>query len=316
MKHIFSIFIVVLLVIVKGLVLQAQNKPATVLRVTIQSLITNEKGDPVEGALVSSSDGAMRVMTTSDGTFSFESGLNAILTIEARGYKTKVLPLSGNLPPESIVMDALNSSYDFQKSVEMPYASFNNRQVTGAVSSYNIEELEQFDNQKVLFQLLQGRIPGTFGLSNVRGLGNALVVVDGVPRNNVSDYNIQEVESVTILRDAASRILYGAQANNGVIVVKTKRGIANRNLVRVTADYGLANPLAMPDYLDSYNFAKLYNEARLNDNKPLAFSEEELNGFANNSGSLRYPNENYYSSAYIKPLRPESSIVSEFSGGN
>lgn len=99
------------------------------------------------------------------------------------------------------------------------------------------------------------------GISSFAGGTNPLILVDGVPRS-MSDIGVDEIETFTVLKDAAATAVYGAEGANGVVLITSKRGISQKPILDVRAEYGMAKPTRMPKMMNSYNYANLYNEAK------------------------------------------------------
>src|SRR5690606_28818655 len=191
--------------------------------------------------------------------------------------------------------------------IELPMGiTVTQRSIVGAVNSINGKVLERYGDAS-LSNALQGQLAGltvrpTAGrIGNngaelyVRGLsrGNsdgALTIVDGIERP-IDDLLPQEIEKVEVLKDAASKILYGPRAANGVVLITTKRGKANTRVINVSGEYGAMMASRMPDFLNAYDYALLYNEARQNDGLLPFYSEADLLGYKNSSGAndQRYP---------------------------
>ncbi len=107
------------------------------------------------------------------------------------------------------------------------------------------------------------------------GTNKAIVIIDGIERP-IDDILPEEIESIEVLKDASAKILYGAQATNGVILVRTKRGQAGKRVIRFGAEYGVQPVTRLPEYLDSYNYATLFNEACVNDGLLPLYSDADL----------------------------------------
>lgn len=133
---------------------------------------------------------------------------------------------------------------------------------------------------------------GLRGSSTIRGIGNALIVVDGIPGRSIDLLNMEEIEEITILKDANVAALYGAMARDGVIVVTTKRGTVNKRF-NVSASTGVRTPVSMPEYLGSAEYMKLFNEARVNDGLSEIYTEEQINNFMNGTNPYRYPDVDF-----------------------
>ncbi len=202
----------------------------------------------------------------------------------------------------------------------------------GAISKIEGAELESYPDM-LLSNALQGKLLGLSsfmtagGLANnagnlfIRGLhrdgGNGVVViVDGVERS-IDMLNAEEIASVEVLKDATAKILYGPRAANGVLLVTTKRGEKFKRIIKVDVEYGVQLPAALPTFLDSYNYAKLYNEARTNDGLAPIYSPADLIGYQNSTGpnDLRYPNVDYHN-YFLKKQSEYRKAIFEFSGGN
>ena len=148
--------------------------------------------------------------------------------------------------------------------------------LTGAVEQISGERLE---NRSVptLTQALQGTVanlnistsngaPGTAQSINIRGytglnaMGSPLVVIDGVQGGSISNINMNDVESISVLKDAASAAIYGSSAPYGVLIVTTKRGRAGKPLISYNNNFGLSQPVNLPSYVNSLEFAEAFNE--------------------------------------------------------
>ena len=136
------------------------------------------------------------------------------------------------------------------------------------VSRVNIEHLKAMPDLQ-LSNTLQGQAAGLIVIPNTGGIGyanstfyvrgqhsngtnKAIVIIDGIERP-IDDILPEEIESIEVLKDASAKILYGAQATNGVILVRTKRGQAGKRVIRFGAEYGVQPVTRLPEYLDSYN---------------------------------------------------------------
>jgi TonB-linked SusC/RagA family outer membrane protein len=196
----------------------------------------------------------------------------------------------------------------------LPHESMRNRidggttpqsELTGAIGSIDIDDMSKFPSYN-LSNALAGQAAGlvvrsqaeelTAGSSiNIRGLhafsnNGAIIVVDGMERP-MADLFIEEIESIEILKDAPAKAIFGPAAANGVVLITTRRGVEGRRAVKLSAEYGLSPAGFMADWLDSYNYATLYNEARANDGMAPLYTQDQLEGYKNSSGAsdLLYP---------------------------
>lgn len=103
------------------------------------------------------------------------------------------------------------------------------------------------------------------GISSYAGGTDPLVLVDGVPRK-MNDIDVDEIETFSILKDAAATAVYGAEGANGVVLITSKRGKSQKTVINMSAEYGYSTPLRLPNLMSSYDYLSLYNEADWNSN--------------------------------------------------
>ncbi|WP_321290486.1 TonB-dependent receptor [uncultured Sunxiuqinia sp.] len=216
--------------------------------------------------------------------------------------------------------------------INIAYDSQPEWMVTGAVSSVKGEELQNTFSTSFPFKLA-GRIPGltaqqlatepgfessalysrgvnTFGV----GKNDMLILVDGF-ESNFSELTSEEVESVTLLKDAAATAMYGSRAANGVLLVTTKRGKVGKLKVEFSTQQGVQMASRLPQYLDSYDHARLYNEALVNDGKPELYTNEDLQLYQKGTDPYFHPNVNWYDEV-LTSSSPISNYNLNFTGGS
>ena len=152
--------------------------------------------------------------------------------------------------------------------------------------------------------------------SNIRNIGSAMYVIDGIPGRDINLLNASEIESITVLKDVNALALYGAQAKNGVIIVTTKRGVAFKNEIKVKVNHGMKSPISYPNYLGSAEYMELYNEARKNDGLALTYDSVSIANTKTGLNRYRYPDVSFYNADYLKPFTTQTAVSTEFSGGN
>ena len=142
-----------------------------------------------------------------------------------------------------------------------------------------------------------------------------LILVDGFVRNNLSELTTIEIESISVLTDAASTALYGVRGANGVILVNTKKG--KEGPIKVTAQYqyGINHAFRAPDFADSYLYAGSLNQALTNDGLPTQYNSQELDAFRTNRFPMEYPNVNWWDEVYNSPGNTHRLNLT-FNGGN
>lgn len=265
-------------------------------------------GEPVIGASVMVKNSSVGAATDIDGNFTIQAADDAVLVVSAIGYQTKEVAVNGastlNISLEessTLLEDAVVVGYGVQKKVNL----------TGAVASVSTEELEGKPIANVL-EGLQGTTPGlviqqgasTPGGSptlNIRGYNtmndnNPLVIIDGI-EGSLSNLNPQDIDQISILKDASSTAIYGSRASNGVVLVTTKKGAAGQVSVNYDLSYGLQQPTALPTVVDSWIYAELYNEAAVNSGRSTKFTAEDIAGFRNGGTNVKWINELYKSYA-------------------
>jgi len=217
------------------------------------------------------------------------------------------------------------------KEVDVAFRKVNPTEIVGAVSVVDAVEVNSKDNTIWTNNVLNGRTLGMLGSTSIRGLGinintaditgtgtesgNALFIVDGLPRD-INNLRFSEIESISVLRDVNAAVLYGSAAVNGVVLITTKRGRADgQQHAKFSLNYGLSTPLELPQYLHSAEYMEYYNQARLNDGLEEQYTTETINHFKNGN-RYRYPDNDYYSSAYLKNQKSYFDVLGEFSGGD
>lgn len=188
-------------------------------------------------------------------------------------------------------------------------------QIVTAVSSIKPDERITYDNTQWIRDAIEGILLGVRGSDDIRGLGGALFVIDGIPGRDVNQLAAEEIEEITVLKDLNALTLYGSQAKNGVIIITTKRGKSNENKVQVSAQYGIKTPIMMPKFLGAAEYMELYNEARKNDGLDPLYLNSDIEMTRSGINPYKYPDVDFYSSDYLKSFTDYENIVAEFTGG-
>jgi TonB-dependent SusC/RagA subfamily outer membrane receptor len=195
----------------------------------------------------------------------------------------------------------------------MPFDEMKQRQIPGAVSVLNADDIRSYDRVGSFTEALYGRFPGLFGSIRNRQVGNMLIVVDGIPRP-ATDLNVEQIDQISVVKDLSTALLYGAQAQNGVILITSKRGKPLQKMVEFTGQTGLNKPISYPKYLGSADYMTLYNEALANDGLAAKYNEEQISGTG--SDNVHFPDEDYYNSTYLEKVSTFHEVVAQASGGN
>ena len=279
------------------------------------SRIVNQEGQAVENAVIYSEEGRFTAKSGPDGYFTVKTSENIPVLIQADGYADLVIenPLSGS----HAEIELQKQTYQLSDGdvVNMPFQTIRRRNIPGAVTVLDPEEILKYDANQDIYDAINGRVPGMFGNQNVYGMGPALIVVDGIPRP-VSSLNLQEIDQITVLKDPSSRLLYGAKADLPVILVTTKRGEAYKKELNLRLEGGIMDPIAYPKFLSAADYMSLYNEALTNDGKLPLYDSMEIANTRNHVNNVLYPDESYYNSQYLKNFKTFHNLIAEASGGN
>jgi TonB-linked SusC/RagA family outer membrane protein len=308
---IFLLFSFAILFFSKGLLAQKTAKTADV---TIQSIVKDEKGNPVKGAVVSGNEGAVSTRTDASGHFTIKLSYASVLLIESDCYESSVLKPGDYKGTESFLLKSSPYLFGEKDVVNIAFGKTKRGNLVNAVTVLNTDNIRKYDNIQSIGEALIGRVPGLLGTTNNRGIGNALFIVDGLPRD-INTINLAEVEQISVLKDINSSILYGNAAVNGVVLVTTKRGQPYKKQVNVSGFYGVSTPVALPKYLASADYMQLYNEARVNDGLAPQYDAATIANYRSGNPD-HYPSTDYYSSKYLNTIKPFSRIMTELSGGN
>lgn len=203
------------------------------------------------------------------------------------------------------------------KDVNLIFNTMTKRKTTGSVTVIDVEKELKSDMSGNFFQ----KVPGMFGTSNVWGTGDAIVVVDGIPREGsfLMHVSALEVESIVVMKDALSKAMYGAAADQGVILMTTKRGLAGEHKLRVLGQVNTMAPRALPNYLDAGDYMEKYNMAQLNDGvdpASLAYSQQTIDATRSGENPARYPDNDFYTTDYLKEYTNQYSVFADLSGGS
>lgn len=272
----------------------------------VSGKVVDRLGNPVEGALVSVEQNAAAHATTDrNGVFEIEAVAGNMLRVRTGDDDTKVVPVTdGRIM--TIVMDFASKKVNYGFGLEQT-----NAESTGAVSIVYAGDLDSrsaFNVGNSLYGNVAGlttlqntgtvwdQIPTMYirGVKTLNGNDGILVVVDGLERDNawqVLQYiTPEEVESVSVLRDAAAVALYGYRGVNGVLNIVTKRGKYNTREINFSYDHSFDFQTRLPKMADAYTYAGAINEALANDGKAARYSENELNAFKSGQYPYLYPN--------------------------
>lgn len=260
----------------------------------ITGTVVDPNGEAVIGANVVVKGTTNGTITDMDGKFSLEVPEGAMLLVSYIGYgdyETKV----GNQSNLSITLKEDSQALD--ELVVVGYGTMKKKDLTGAVGAVKGDDLAARRTTQ-LSTALQGATsgvlvtrdnsaPGATASIKIRGVTtigetSPLVIVDGVP-GDINQVNPEDVENMSILKDAASASIYGSRAAAGVIVITTKRAKTNDLSLNYNFEYGWEMPTKLPEYVGAQRFLEMVNETRYNDNNSggwyQTYSEDQVNNW-------------------------------------
>lgn len=239
----------------------------------VGGLVLEEQGYPIPGVTVLEKGTTNGVITDMDGKFSLEvAGESSVLVLSFVGMQTQEVAV-GTQTNINVIMASTFS--DLDEVVVVGYGVQKKKLVTGSNISIGAEELQRQSSTKALesmqsispgVNIVQASgMPGEDFKVNIRGLGTVgqsapLYVIDGVAGGDINSLNPSDIESIDVLKDAASAAIYGSRAANGVILVKTKGGQKGRITVSYDAFYGVQNVAKMAEPLNAKQFIDIYTE--------------------------------------------------------
>jgi len=324
MRKLILFFLVILSTL--PALLYAQNK--------VVSGVVRDDGGVLPGASVVEK-GMPRngIVTNSSGRFTLTlKGNSNIIIVKFIGYATLEVNVAGKSEGIDITLQTDNEGLN--EVIVVGFGKTKRVTNTGAVSSINAEDIRTVPTADVQ-NALTGRLPGFFsqqtsgqpgkdasdffirGVSSLNPNGNQpLIIVDDIEYtyDQLQQINVNEIESITILKDASSTAIYGIKGANGVLVVTTRRGKTGRPQVKFRNEVGLQAPTIVPKFLDSYQSAELINEAYANDGLKPQFTQNDLTLFQNGTDPYGHPNVNWYNEVFNKYSEQANSNL-DISGG-
>ncbi|UOE46625.1 TonB-dependent receptor [Mucilaginibacter sp. SMC90] len=278
---------------------------------SISGRVKDEQGSPLPAVSVSLVGTSQGTTTNIDGVYKVSVPDNATLLFSFIGYEKQTVKVTANWNG-NITMVPDKKAKDLNEVVVVAYGTQKKANLTGSVAAIGAKELQDRPVTN-LNDALQGTMagvtvtttggqPGTTGNINVRGIGtlnnsNPMVVVDGII-GSLSDVNPNDVQSVSVLKDAASASIYGSRAANGVILITTKRGKSGKMQVNYTGYVGKQKASNLPDFLPSWQAATLYNQALANEGQAPYWTAEDITLFKNQSDPDTHPNTDWQGFLY------------------
>lgn len=311
---------------------------------TITGKVLDENNQPMPGVTIVVDGTTKGTMTGPDGTFTLaEVPSGSTVIVSCIGYTNQVLPEGKSDYQIKLVPD----SEMLEETVVVAFGQQKKISVTGAISTVASADLRKTTSTR-LDNALAGRVTGLTSMQSgggqpgvdgatmyLRGAATTngkspLILVDGVERDNIRTIDMNEVESISVLKDASATALYGVQGANGVILIQTRKGQKGKAQLNISVDQSWTSFTKEPSRLHSWEYCELRNEALMNDSQAPEFSEETIAKFRNpllglDPSSPDYDNQvairkavycdNDYYRMYLKSNTPQTRANANISGG-
>ena len=281
----FKSFLAWIVCLALSLNVQLANAQGQTINVT--GTVNDALGPVIGASVVEKANTGNGTITDMDGNFSLMVPSDATLVISFVGYATQEIPLNGRT---SISVNLKEDTEMLQEVVVVGFGTQKKVNLTGSIGIADAKDLEARPVSNAT-QALQGLVPGlqistnTGELDknmsiNIRGAGtigdgssgSPLILIDGM-EGDLNTVNPQDIENISVLKDAAAASIYGSRAPFGVILVTTKKGKSGKATINYNNSFRWGSPINMPEMMDSYTFANYYNQAAFNGNQGQQFSD-------------------------------------------
>lgn len=293
----------------------------------IKGIVRDDQGNPLVKVSVQVKGATIGTSTNEKGEFFLSVADDAVLIFSFVGFQTQEIKIAGKTSIEVTLQSNVSSLEDV---VVVGYGTQKKTSLTASVSSVTGDQIMRSPVANIS-NTLGGRMSGVLTRQSsgepgkdadkiqIRGIGttgnaDALVVVDGIPMN-YDQLNPNEIETVTVLKDAAAVAPYGLAGANGVILVTTKRGKAGKLALNYNGYYGFQQPTRIPHYLDAYGYATQFNIANQNVGNAATYNDEALQKYKDGSDPDHFPNTDWVNEV-INFHNPLTSHTLSFTGGN
>nr|WP_294897549.1 TonB-dependent receptor [uncultured Pedobacter sp.] len=255
--------------------------------ISVKGKVTNANGEPLLGAQVKVKGTSGGTITDLNGGFVISAPQGAYLTITYIGYADKDVKVT-SANSSSLNITLTEAGVGLNEIVVVGYGTQKKATLTGAISTISGEELNTTKTQNVQ-NMMTGKTPGVrivqktsepgafTNVFDVRGFGSPLVIVDGVPRGTISRMDPNEIESISVLKDAAAAV-YGVRAANGVVLITTKKGQAGKAKITYSNYFGYQEAIGLPKPVGVIDRYTLYNERTMHsvDGPVLKYSDDDF----------------------------------------
>lgn len=287
-------------------------------------------GEALPGVSIQVEGTTNGAITDVNGKFTLDVSANAVLVFSFLGYNSEKVTITAG--QSSVDVKLVGDIQKLEEIVVVGYGTQKKATLTGSVANVGGKEIIKSPSSNVSSSLV-GKLPGLIvnqrngepgrddpnilirGRGTLSSDGNQLdnvaaplVIIDGVERSLMGRLNPDEIESVSVLKDASAAI-YGARAANGVILITTKNGNKGKPVFNFTYNYGFSSPTQIPKMLDAATYATVYNEA-----VPGTYSDAAIQKFRDGSDPILYPNTNW-AKEELKNYSIQKRVSMQVTGG-
>ncbi|MBD1420821.1 TonB-dependent receptor [Sphingobacterium chuzhouense] len=274
--------------------------------IQVTGSVTDSTGAIIAGASVAlKSRPEVGTLTDKNGKFILEVPRNSIIVVSYIGFSSREILVNA---PGTYTVILETDATGVEEVVVVGYGKQKKAEVVSAISSVDGKSL-QFATRS-LSNNLAGQVSGLIaiqrsgepgydnsefwirGVSTFAGGTSPLVLVDGIPRS-INDIEPEEIETFSVLKDAAATAVYGAEGANGVVIITSKRGRIAKPVISFRTEHSLSQPTRLPQFVNSADYLTLFNEALRNDGELPIYSDELIANYRNNIDPDLYPNTNW-----------------------
>ncbi|BDD08289.1 SusC/RagA family TonB-linked outer membrane protein [Fulvitalea axinellae] len=296
-------------------------------KVPVKGTVKDDAGEPIIGANVVVKGTTHGSSTDIDGNFSLDVNPGDILQVSFVGFKPYEFKVTEAV--SDLVVSLELDQTQLEEVVTIGYGVQKKKDLTGAVAQVSGSTLSK-DMPTSITHSMAGRMPGVIttqstgqpgldaGSFSIRGKStfgnnNALVLVDGIPRSWVR-IDPNDIADIVILKDAASTAIYGARAANGVVLITTKQGEKGKAEISYSGSFSIQQATIEPELMNAYEYAKYFNEAKLNDGQNAEYTDEEVEKFR--IGAPGYEGSDWWRACIDKSAPRKQHNLSVTGGGD
>ena len=290
------------------------------------TVVSGSDDYPLPGVNVVVKGTATGVITDIDGNFTISVPSDATLTFTYVGFKAQDVAVNGQTTLNVVLQEDMET---LEEVVVVGYGVQKKANLTGAVTSIKSDELLKAKSANSTNALV-GQMPGLIskqatgepgaddanlyirGIATFQGDTSPAFIIDGIERTSADFARMDpnDIESINVLKDAASAAIFGMRGANGVIVITTKRGSSEKPTIKYSGNVSIQSPTRLPEFANSYDYARLYNQFMGQE----IYSAEALQKFKDGSDPINYPNTDWYDEMLSKNAIQHQHNVS-VSGG-